>query len=304
MAARWVGLKRPNAKRNARATARRGVSQTLNDFLHAIGATGVLVIAAAMNFALYPDAIASVFTGQPAIAGFVSEEPVQAHTTAVAPIPVDENEVHLLAATAWGEARSEGEDGMRAVAHVMVNRVGQRFGDDLETVIRAPKQFSAWNLGDPNRPLVQNPERYARGGENLVTWETAQKVAREVLSGQSVDPTHGALFYHTRAISPWWSRYGRGATIIGAHIFYRDVPDQIGARRVRPLPGARTTAIAAHRGASRAGPRAGRVRGVIQHAQPGAADALPAATISAPTVAVAPIATTALDTAAPTTSTF
>ncbi len=300
MAARWVGLKRPNAKTNARATARRGVSQTLNDFLHAIGATGVLIIAAAMNFALYPDAIASVFTGEPAIAGFVSEEPVQARTTAVAPIPVDENEVRLLAATAWGEARSEGEDGMRAVAHVMVNRVGQRFGDDLETVIRAPKQFSAWNIGDPNRPLVQNPERYARSGENLTTWETAQKVAREVLSGQSVDPTNGALFYHTRAISPWWSRYGRGAVIIGAHIFYRDVPDQIGARRVRPAPGARVTAIAA-RGA--VGPRAGRVRGVIQHAQ---AAAPPAATITAPTVAVAPItpAAGALDVAAPTTSTF
>ena len=86
-------------------------------------------------------------------------------TAAVAPNPA---EVHLLAATTWAEARSEGEEGMRAVAHVIVNRVGPRFGEDISTVVLAPKQFSSWNLHDPNRPLAQNPERYATGGVNLV----------------------------------------------------------------------------------------------------------------------------------------
>ena len=80
-----------------------------------------------------------------------------------------------------------------------------------------------------------------------------------MLSGQSVDPTDGALFYHTRAIRPWWSRYGHGATVIGAHIFYRDVPDQVG-RRGR----ARVTHVADNSSAQR-GPRAGRVNGTIQH---------------------------------------
>lgn len=278
MAARWVGLTRPHKNKfAARAAVRRGFGHTLHEFLHAIGAVGFLLLAAAMNFALYPNALAAVLSGEPQLVGFVSdEEQLQAHTVSVAPIPVDEAEVHLLAATAWGEARSEGEDGMRAVAHVIVNRVGQRFGSDLETVVRAPKQFSAWNIGDPNRPLVQNPERYARGGSNLETWETAQKVAREVLSGQSVDPTNGALFYHTRAIRPWWSRYGRDSRIIGAHIFYRDVPDNTGVRRVRATP------IAAHTAAR--GPRAGRVHGRIQYAPVGSNAALPppATVISAP----------------------
>lgn len=153
-------------------------------------------------------------------------QPITAQRITVA----SDEEVRLLAATAWAEARSEGEHGMRAVAHVMVNRVGPRFGDDLETVIRSPKQFSAWNRGDPNRPLVLNPERYARGGVNRVTWETAQNVAREVLEGRSVDPTAGALFYHTRAVRPYWSRYGVGRREIGAHVFYTDVPDQPRAR--------------------------------------------------------------------------
>jgi spore germination cell wall hydrolase CwlJ-like protein len=146
----------------------------------------------------------------------------------VAPIAASEEEVHLLAATTWAEARSEGENGMRAVAHVMVNRVGPRFGDSLTDVILHPKQFSAWNEGDPNRPLAQDPERYARSGVNRETWETAQEVAREVLDGRSTDPTQGALFYHTRAVSPYWAKNGVGTHVIGQHVFYSDVTPRAG----------------------------------------------------------------------------
>ncbi|MEJ0060351.1 MAG: cell wall hydrolase [Terricaulis sp.] len=117
---------------------------------------------------------------------------------------------------------------MRAVAHVIVNRVGPRFGDSLTEVILHPKQFSAWNEGDPNRPLAQNPERYARSGINRETWETAQEVAREVLDGRSTDPTAGALFYHTSAISPYWAKNGVGEQVIGHHVFYSDVTPRAG----------------------------------------------------------------------------
>jgi hypothetical protein len=298
MAARWVGLSGPNKKTFARVEKR----DFVRDCLHALGASSVLLMATAMNFALYPDALAAVVGGEQTIVGFVPTEPAASGPapTVAAPVAVDEDEVRLLAATAWGEARSEGPDGMRAVAHVIVNRVGERFGESLETVIRAPKQFSAWNIGDPNRPLVQNPERYATRGENLATWLEAQDIAREVLSGRSVDPTNGALFYHTRAIRPWWSRYGHGATVIGAHIFYRDVPD--GGRGERRRGRIRMTQIADNAPSAR-GPRAGRVNGVIQYASATAAhqplpseasDALPApTTVSVPE----PIATATLTSA-------
>lgn len=235
MAARWLGRVRPHRKNaNFKLPARGGVALTVKRHLHALGAGGVLVMAAAMNFALYPDALAEVVTGERQIVGFVPEEPAAGAVPTMLPaVAVDEAEVRLLAATTWAEARSEGEDGMRAVAHVMVNRVGDRFGDSLESVIMAPAQFSAWNRGDPNRPLAQNPERYATGGIALETWEAAQKIAREVLSGQSVDPTGGSLFYHTRAVRPRWSRYGEGRRVIGEHIFYRDVPDSPNSRRAR-----------------------------------------------------------------------
>ena len=138
--------------------------------------------------------------------------------------PAADADVHLLAATAWAEARSEGEVGMRAVAHVVVNRVGQtRFGDNLSDVILHPKQFSAWNLGDPNRPLALHPEAYAHSGLNHDTWITAQNVAREVLEGRSEDPTNGALFYHASSIRPYWAAAGTGRQVIGHHVFYADV---------------------------------------------------------------------------------
>ncbi len=107
----------------------------------------------------------------------------------------------------------------------MYNRMGDRFGEDIEDVVLAPRQFSAWNVGDPNRALALNPERYARGGINKTTWEQALRISREVLERRSVDPTHGALFYHTRAVRPSWARYGTGTRTIGTHIFYADVPD-------------------------------------------------------------------------------
>lgn len=282
MAARWVGLKCPHAQSVARA--KRGLGHTIHDSLHALGAAGVLIIAAAMNFAVYPDALAAVVSGERPIVSFVPSEPVVAAAQPeLQTIPVDENEVRLLAATAWGEARSEGEDGMRAVAHVMVNRVGDRFGENLATVILSPKQFSVWNRGDPNRRLVaglyQHPDRYNIGGAD---WDTAQRVAREVLSGRSVDPTNGALFYHTRAIRPRWSRIGQGRQVIGAHVFYSDVPDPGVRTTPRTIDVAQffravTTAPAerAHRAPSQ-GRRAGRVNGVIQYAPPGFTDGVPA----------------------------
>lgn len=230
--------------------------------VHAMTAAGwstVLIAAAALQFAALPDTDARMAQLEFAPPATMEELPEP-----------DAAEVRLLAATMWAEARSEGEDGMRAVGHVMLNRVGDRFGEDLRTVILAPKQFSAWNRGDPNRPLAMNPDRYATGGTSLETWNAAQRIAREVLMRTSVDPTGGALFYHTRAIRPTWSRHGQGRQVIGEHIFYRDVPDlrpRQAPARITDIPsGGFTHASATESATTPSGARAGRVNGVIQSA--------------------------------------
>jgi spore germination cell wall hydrolase CwlJ-like protein len=232
MAARWVGLSRPhNNKTAARVAVRRGLSHVMKECAHAVGAFGVLVMAAAMNFALFPDALAAVAGDELQLTAFVPQDGTPGAVPAQPAPVINEDEVRLLAATVFGEARSEGETGMRAVAHVMVNRVGDRFGEDLATVILAPKQFSVWNRGDPNRRLVLNlvrdPDQYVT---DAAQWDQAQRIAREVLAGQSTDPTDGALFYHTQGVRPRWAPHGVGRHVIGAHVFYQDVPDS-GDRR-------------------------------------------------------------------------
>lgn len=241
----WVGLARSRRKPVRKAR----LSQIAAEGARAMGAAGVLLMAAGFNFALYPDALAQVLPAS--IVSMVEPDPLASR------VVLNEDEVRLVAATAWGEARSEGEDGMRAVAHVIVNRVGERFGGDIETVVRSPWQFSVWNRRDPNRRRVENPEAYATEGAELETWETAQRVAREVLSGQSIDPTEGALFYHTTTIRPWWARFGQGRRVIGAHAFYTDVrrggarnerivialPDQESVEEPPPLTGVATAPL-------------------------------------------------------------
>ncbi|MGE0045214.1 MAG: cell wall hydrolase [Hyphomonadaceae bacterium] len=152
------------------------------------------------------------------------------YQAAIAPLPADESrrieqdqEVRLVASTIYAEARSEGQRGMRAVAHVIWNRVGSRFGETLREVIMAPWQFSAWNRNDPNRRIAENPEAHLNCDADRAAWDEAQSIARELVEGRSVDPTNGALFYHTRSIRPRWAAYGVGRQRIGQHVFYRDV---------------------------------------------------------------------------------
>ncbi|MEQ1492359.1 MAG: hypothetical protein ABL932_17585, partial [Terricaulis sp.] len=71
MAARWIGLTR-SSKKTSRGRAK---APAFKHSLHAFGAGGVLVLAAAMNFALYPDALAAVVSGERPIIGFVPAEP-------------------------------------------------------------------------------------------------------------------------------------------------------------------------------------------------------------------------------------
>ncbi|HRP12154.1 MAG TPA: cell wall hydrolase [Terricaulis sp.] len=290
MAPRWIGLVRA-------APAAPCKHRSFREATRALGAAGFLMAAAGLNFVMHPQALAQAI-GADFIQTFIPNEPSMGPN--VAPIVVREDDVRLLAATMFGEARSEGEHGMRAVAHVMVNRIGPRFGEDLSTVILSPKQFSVWNRGDPNRRLVLNlardPARYNGGA--VTEWETAQRVAREVLAGQSIDPTGGALFYHTQAVRPRWSRVGEGRQVIGAHVFYADVPDPGVRATPRLINLAQVLGGASERSApaqtTARGPRAGRVNGVIQYAPPSAAgQPLPSETPAPVTYTVTEVANTA-----------
>lgn len=137
------------------------------------------------------------------------------------------NEHIHLAATMWGEARGDGVRGMRAVGHVILNRVNssndRRYGSTLSEVMFRDRQFSVWNIDDPNRPLMLSlVGGWQPGGRDGEMWLIAKAIAAEILSGRSTDPTDGALYYHTQDVDPEWNDYAEGEMILASHVFYQD----------------------------------------------------------------------------------
>lgn len=140
-------------------------------------------------------------------------------------VPAEEIDVvdaHWMALTMWGEARNGGEEAMRAVGHVIDNRRRARtHGRYATETVSAAWQFSAWNRNDPNYPAMLNIDRLRPDSLDHARWLTAKRVAAEILSGASRDPTGGALFYHTAAVSPRWSAGLAPVSVIGGHLFFR-----------------------------------------------------------------------------------
>lgn len=137
----------------------------------------------------------------------------------------EQEALYVMALTMWGEARRHGQQGMRAIGHVILNRARANrpmFGNGIVGVALKRKQFSCWNKGDPNRQAMQNIASLPEGSPDHRRWEEAKKIAREIITGQSHDPTGGALFYHTLDVDPAWAQGIEPIKMVADHVFYRD----------------------------------------------------------------------------------
>jgi spore germination cell wall hydrolase CwlJ-like protein len=136
----------------------------------------------------------------------------------------DGRQIGCLALTIYHEARGESERGKLAVGHVVMNRTRSvLFPASVCDVVRQGRQqrgrcqFSWWCDGRSDRPKEQAALR-----ESL-------RLAQEIYYGCTSDPTAGALWYHSTAVKPSWSKsFGRGKRI-DRHVFYRGDLD-------RPIP--------------------------------------------------------------------
>lgn len=139
-------------------------------------------------------------------------------------------DLDILARTIWGEARGEGVAGMTAVAHVIKNRWKLRqhskgyvsFGPKFASIAEICKQkwqFSCWDAGDPNRARLLAVTPADR------EFKQAQHIAAAVLSGKEpdaiYDPTNGADHYHTKTVTPDWSKGQAPVAEIGNHLFFK-----------------------------------------------------------------------------------
>lgn len=158
------------------------------------------------------------------------------------PVGVTEQDLDTTARTVWGEARGELPPGRVAVAAVIVTRArlareylhrnpGKKrhplYGDGtLAGAATANpeakyKQFSCWNLDDPNRAKmlavsIDDPVYRECRAATL----TALKV-----TGTDRDPSKGAThYYDPRVVTPSWAKGARQVAVIGNHRFFDRVP--------------------------------------------------------------------------------
>lgn len=130
-------------------------------------------------------------------------------------------QLRCLAMAIYFEARGEPEDGKVAVAHVVMNRVGDpAFPDTVCDVVRDGGQdvryrcqFTFWCDGNSTEP------------SEVEAWQDSEEVAQAVYKEASDDPTGGALWYHASYVAPEWSSQFERGPQIGEHIFYRPVQD-------------------------------------------------------------------------------
>ena len=131
-------------------------------------------------------------------------------------------EIDVMARTLWGEARSEGQQGMEALASVILNRANHAkregsfwWGNTIIQVCQKPYQFSCWNKSDPNF------KKLTAVTTDDMHFATALRVARRAVLGMVKDKTGGATHYHTIDILPFWAKNQKPTTRIGRHIFYK-----------------------------------------------------------------------------------
>jgi len=131
------------------------------------------------------------------------------------------------------EARGESVAGQFAVSEVILNRVDSAsFPDSVCGVVNQGTgrkfacQFSY--TCDNHDERIHEPRAYTRVG----------KIARIMLDGGPRELTDNATHYHTKAVSPRWSRTFPRTATIGVHHFYR-MPQRVSRRstpEAAPIP--------------------------------------------------------------------
>ncbi|HEX6662007.1 MAG TPA: cell wall hydrolase [Sphingomicrobium sp.] len=124
--------------------------------------------------------------------------------------------LQCLASAIYYEAGSQDDDGERAVAQVVLNRVrhpafpASICGVIYEGSTRATGcQFTFTCDGS----LYRQPD--------LAGWRRAYTIAQQALSGSVYAPVGYATHYHANYVVPVWAQTLSKNAVVGAHIFYR-----------------------------------------------------------------------------------
>ncbi|MEL7026117.1 MAG: cell wall hydrolase [Pseudomonadota bacterium] len=133
------------------------------------------------------------------------------------PVVSGGNEWACLTEALYFEARGESMEGIFAVAEVILNRVdGTVYPDTVCAVV---------NQGTGERYRCQFTYTCDGRAETITearAYERVGKIADMMLKGAPRNLTQGATYYHTKAVSPRWSKVFDRTTTIDDHHFYRN----------------------------------------------------------------------------------
>jgi spore germination cell wall hydrolase CwlJ-like protein len=187
-----------------------------------------------------------------------------------------------LTAAVYYEAASESDDGQRAVAQVVLNRV--RHPTYPNSVCGVVYQGSERSSGCQfsftcDGSLLRAP--------SAAGWARARRIAAAALAGSVFRPVGLATHYHTYKVLPAWASSLVKSAVIGAHIFYRWNGGWGGPAAFRqhyagvePLPGPKPQADATYLAAR--GILQADLTSLIETARPAGPQRLPMASASAP----------------------
>ncbi|MDD5459988.1 MAG: cell wall hydrolase [Phycisphaerae bacterium] len=133
----------------------------------------------------------------------------------------------LLALTLYGEARGESDEGIIAVATVILERVNHaQYGDSVPAVVLAKRQFSCFNHDDTQYgrmvAIARNYDLWLEHDQALAhCYEIASALIDGKIPGHSMIVENGVTYYHAVYISNVrWARDKKMVGTIGNHVFY------------------------------------------------------------------------------------
>lgn len=157
-----------------------------------------------------------------AMPAVVPSGPAPGQAPAAGGAAVSSEDADVVAMTLWGEARGEGEQGMRAVACVIGNRTQRKWQGKIgyAAVCRARWQFSCWNENDPNRVRLEQVRRNPDA-----SYRVAAAIAAQLVRGELPDFTSGATHYYAASMPmrPKWAVGKQPCFRLGNHLFFNNV---------------------------------------------------------------------------------
>ena len=135
----------------------------------------------------------------------------------------DLSDMEVLALTIFGESRGESIEGQIAVGCVVRNRTIA--GGYYKDTCLEPKQFSCWNVDDPNYEMLIGE------GQKLFVGDTTDNailnqcmwISEGIMNHELVDNTNGAKHYLTHQLynsgKVDWTHGMKISAVIGNHVF-------------------------------------------------------------------------------------